>query len=395
MKIIIHDYAGHPFQVLLSKRLAELGHEVAHLYFADDPGPKGNFSHGEVVLEKLTFIGINLEKDYSKSNLIKRWTGDISYGRKVAKFIEEWAPDVVFSGNTPLDAQRQILKACGQNSSKFVFWIQDFYSIAIDKILRKKIPFFGAMLGAYYKRVERHLLARSDAIVVITESFKKQLSTWAIAADRTYVIPNWGALTEIPEVPAPTKWQREMGFDSKIPLLVYTGTLALKHNPELLVSLAKKNKDAKVVVIASGVGVDVLVRRVREEKLQNVEVMPLQPFELLPQVLGSASALIAIIERDAGEFSVPSKVLSYLCAGRPIILAAPVENLASQIITDSRAGMVAEPEDIERFSNLFKSIKNNKVENYGANARQYAEANFDIRRVAERFEKIASSVTNN
>ena len=34
MKIIVHDYAGHPFQVQLSRRLASRGHEVLHLYCA-------------------------------------------------------------------------------------------------------------------------------------------------------------------------------------------------------------------------------------------------------------------------------------------------------------------------------------------------------------------------
>ena len=41
MKIVIHDFAGHAFQVELSRALADLGHEVSHVYFANDPGPKG------------------------------------------------------------------------------------------------------------------------------------------------------------------------------------------------------------------------------------------------------------------------------------------------------------------------------------------------------------------
>ena len=50
-----------------------------------------------------------------------------------------------------------------------------------------------------------------------------------------------------------------------------------------------------------------------------------QPFEVLPDVLGSADVLVAILEPDAGVFSVPSKVLSYFCAGRPVLLAVPVK----------------------------------------------------------------------
>jgi hypothetical protein len=41
MKILVHDFAGHPFQVQLSGELARRGHTVLHTYFADIPGPKG------------------------------------------------------------------------------------------------------------------------------------------------------------------------------------------------------------------------------------------------------------------------------------------------------------------------------------------------------------------
>ena len=40
MKIAIHDYVGHPFQVHLSRNLAQRGHDVCHIYCVDNPGPK-------------------------------------------------------------------------------------------------------------------------------------------------------------------------------------------------------------------------------------------------------------------------------------------------------------------------------------------------------------------
>ena len=55
-------------------------------------------------------------------------------------------------------------------------------------------------------------------------------------------------------------------------------------------------------------------------------------------MLASATVLIGILEEDAGVFSVPSKVLSYLCAGRPIVLCAPAENLASRTLLEAEAG---------------------------------------------------------
>ena len=60
MRCVIHDYAGHPFQVHLSRHLAKRGHEVFHLYFADNPGPKGIMINQSSDPPCLRFIGVRL-----------------------------------------------------------------------------------------------------------------------------------------------------------------------------------------------------------------------------------------------------------------------------------------------------------------------------------------------
>ena len=44
MRIIVHDYVGHPFQVQLSRELARRGHEVLHLYCSSFVTPRGELT---------------------------------------------------------------------------------------------------------------------------------------------------------------------------------------------------------------------------------------------------------------------------------------------------------------------------------------------------------------
>ena len=46
-------------------------------------------------------------------------------------------------------------------------------------------------------------------------------------------------------------------------------------------------------------------------------LLPFQPYADLPDVLGSGDILVVLLEQDAGEFSVPSKTLSYLAPVDP------------------------------------------------------------------------------
>ena len=63
-------------------------------------------------------------------------------------------------------------------------------------------------------------------------------------------------------------------------------------------------------------------------------MLPYQPFDRLPEVLASADVLVVILEPEAGRFSVPSKTLSYLCAGRAVLGSMPATNPAARLLTE-------------------------------------------------------------
>ena len=391
MRIAVHDYAGHPFQVDLSRELARRGHAVWHIYFAGDKGPKGTMSRTLEDPKGLEFLPIDINRDYSKSNFITRRANDINYGRLVAKQILELKPDLVISGNTPLDAQKSIIAATHRADGKFINWIQDFYSLAIARLIGNKWFGLGALIAEYYRLLDRCQLADSDGAVLISEDFRRSLTGFEQRPDRVVVIPNWGAIEGIPLRPKDNAWSRARSLHDNF-VFLYSGTLGLKHNPEALVALADAFSDkpeVRVVVAASGIGRERLDEIVAVSPRPNLVTLPLQPIGDFPDMLGSADVFVAVLENDAGQFSVPSKVLSYLCAGHPILLAAPTANLASQMIRGAEAGLVMGSHDtddlIEAARKLYKD--SNARERMAKAARVYAEGNFMINNVTTRFEQ--------
>jgi glycosyltransferase involved in cell wall biosynthesis len=110
----------------------------------------------------------------------------------------------------------------------------------------------------------------------------------------------------------------------------------------------------------------------------------------LPGVLACADLLLAILEPEAGEFCVPSKVLTYMCVGRPILLAAASNNLASRTLVQYNCGSVVDPSDSAGFVEASVALLSDRSRalEMGAEARRYAEGNFDIEKIASRFESI-------
>jgi colanic acid biosynthesis glycosyl transferase WcaI len=386
LRIAIHDYAGHPFQFELSRELARRGHQVRHFYFAEDIGPKGASGRGPGDPPTLSIEPISMG-GYSKTNLLRRRQGDIRYGKVAGKAIAAFAPDVVLSGNTPVEAQSEIMRASG--GSAFVFWVQDFFGLAAERLLAKRWMGLGRLVAAYYSRLEAGLLRRSDGVVVITDDFSRHVARAGVDPAKVAVIPNWGALDSIPERAKDNAWARSHGLADKF-VFLYSGTLALKHNPSRLLALARAfehDPSVRVVLAASGVSVDQLKALPDDQKPDNLVFLPLQPIALFPDMLGAADVLTALLEADAGEFSVPSKVLSYLCAGRPTLLSAPGGNLASRIVEQAGAGLCVAADDEAAFLSAARRLRDDAAwrQAAGSAARAYAEANFEIAAVADRF----------
>ena len=142
--------------------------------------------------------------------------------------------------------------------------------------------------------------------------------------------------------PKDNAWARKHGLHDKLCIL-YSGTLGLKHNPELILKLAinlQNRDDVKIVILSEGLGADYLREKKEELKLDNLMLLGFQPFEILIQIHGAADILMAILEKEAGIFSVPSKILTYHCAGRALLLAVPADNLAARIVHQNRTGLI-------------------------------------------------------
>jgi glycosyltransferase involved in cell wall biosynthesis len=391
MRIIVHDYAGHPFQVQLTRELASRGHDVLHLYCVSTHTPQAELRRREGD-PPFAIRGITLSQRIPKTSFVKRLRLEQQYGPALIAECQPFQPDVVISANTPSIPQARLARWCKRGGVRLVSWVQDIYGLAAYRLLKKKLPIVGHLVGQFFIHLDKLSARRSAAVVVIAEEFTDVLIQWGIDPARIHVMHNWAPLNDMPMRPRDNEWSRQKLLSEGV-RFVYSGTLAMKHNPALLLELARmidRDESGELIVVSEGPGVEWLAEQGAKQEIGTMRCLGFQPFDQLPNVLGSADVLVAILEADAGVFSVPSKVLSYLCAGRPVLLAVPKVNLSAKIVLDCGAGPVVEPTNIAGFCAAAKRlIESPKLrEEHGRNARAYAEAHFNIRHIGDRFESI-------
>ena len=391
MRIVICDYSGHPFQIELSRHLAARGHSVLHLHFAEFQTPKGAVTALAGDAPTFTVEAVSRGRPFAKDKFPRRRLQELQVGTLIAERALRFGPDIVIGCNMPLDAQRRLQQASARAGVAFVFWLQDIYSAAIGHYLGERLGLPGRMIGNHYTRLERGLLSSSDAVVAISERFLPLLAEWRIPAERISVIPNWAPLSEIHLVDKGNDWARLHGLHDKT-VALYTGTLGLKHNPAILLDLARAGaaQALQVVVLSEGNAARWLKQEARRSQLDNLTVLPFQPMKLYPQILGAGDILLAILGTEAAGFSVPSKILSYLAAGKPIVAAISSDNDAAKMIERGEAGLVALPNDSSTFITqvLALAADPGRRRGMGNNGRTFAERNFAIDGITDRFETV-------
>lgn len=393
MRILTSDFSGHAFPVQLSRSLAGRGHTVLHVSAESFQSPKGNLSRQADDPSSFVTVGVRTRDPFAKGTFVRRRAQEIELGRLIAEQITRFRPDIVISGNVPMDAQRLIQRAARRNDAGFIFWVQDLYGEAIGRILSAKIGPIGRAVGIFYTALEATLLRRSDHIVAIADDFLPIITRMTrLPASQMSVIENWAPLSEIPSAPRDNDWARD-----NLPIapfrIIYSGTLGFKHNPALLAAIARAGI-GEVIVFSEGAAADGLREQAKQEGLTNLDVRGWLPFNSLSKALAGADALVVILEPDASIFSVPSKVLTYMAIGRPILGALPAANLAARLIIDNEAGFVTTPGDASGLVDAARKIASdpNAAAMMGRKARAYAERAFNIDTITDRFEAIFEGI---
>jgi len=388
MKIVLHEMGTYTHRQELARALSSRGHEIAYLYCPSSRTPSRSsmcFTPGD----KVAVVPIDLDSEFAKWQLLKRFLQERAYGARVASVIASLRPDLVISGNTPIEIQAAIQKMCRHSGTPFLFWLEDVYSIGVKSVL-SKMPLIGALIAARYAQLERKVARQSDGIVAIADDFRDLAVDWGVDPDRITVIENWGAMPPDPPPQKDNDWAARHGLLGKH-VLLYSGALGFKHNPQLFLDLAtefREEENVRIVVISEGYGADWLSSRNRE--FAQLVLLPFQSAEDFRKALASADVLVAILEPTAAKYSVPSKVLAYMTAGRPILAAIPADNLAARTISAASAGLTADPENPSELRRLARSLieDGDRRRRLGDAGLAYARANFEINDIAARFEEV-------
>jgi glycosyltransferase involved in cell wall biosynthesis len=242
------------------------------------------------------------------------------------------------------------------------------------------------------RAVEAWILRRAARVAVISEAFRAPAEEAGARPERIVTLPNWSHV----RLPSGDRAdvRRRMGWPEDVDVVLHAGNMGFKQYLDNVLHAARlsSSHDRPMHFVFMGDGSQRARLESEAQGMANVQFLGLQPADDFMDILGAADVLLLNERATVRNMSLPSKITSYFCAGRPVVAAVPPDgSTAHELVRSGGAHLVA-PENPEALLDGLAAvvIDSGLSADLVRSARAYVETTLDkhiVLRQAEQFVK--------
>lgn len=239
---------------------------------------------------------------------------------------------------------------------------------------------------------------RAAGISVLCSGFRDKLIRRGVPAEKIGIVPTWADTETIRPLPRENDFRRRNGLAVDDFVMLHAGNMGLKQGLHTVVEAARLSEAsytrAKWLLVGDGEE----RRRLQESAaacgLSALRFLPLQPAETFPYMLAAADVLLLVQRADVTDSVIPSKLLTYMAAGRPIVASVNKDSEVARRIQEGDCGLIVPPEDPHSLVDAIQYLRAAGVEaqRLGHNGRVYVEERFGKRTVLGLYDRFLATV---
>ncbi len=241
-----------------------------------------------------------------------------------------------------------------------------------------------------FRRMESFLYRRADLITAHSEGNRHYIVNAGADPKRVRVIPNWIDTEAIQPMDRQNDLRAGLGLADKF-IVSFAGIMGFSQDLETVLEsagLLKNQRDIAFLIVGDGVEKPKLEKIARDNDLDNVYFLPMQPKDKYPEVLAASDVCLATLRQEVRTPVVPSKILSIMAAGRPVLASLPLEGDAPQLIAAAQCGRSIPPGNPQAMAQAILQFYRDVEprERMGAKGREYVVRHFSLQHSAELLE---------
>ncbi|MCQ8897730.1 glycosyltransferase family 4 protein [Limnobacter humi] len=293
-------------------------------------------------------------------------------------------PALVFAVLQPLPVGVMLLWVAKLRGFKLIFNVQDLHPDVVIDLGLVRNPVVIRLL----KWMERKAYAGADALAVICDGFKQHVRSHG-AVQPVAVIPNWIDVDEIhPDPAAGAAFLTSHGLNPNKPVVLYAGTIGHVSGAQVVIDAARQLPGVQWLFVGEGPVLADLKRQAHG--MSHIYFLPFQPRAQLNAVQNCAALSLVSLLPGKGTYSVPSKVLGYMAAGKPVLASVDANSETARLVDDAECGWVVPAGDANALAQAVQQLLGDPsaAGRMGLQGRLYLETRYSRRAVCTEYETL-------
>jgi glycosyltransferase involved in cell wall biosynthesis len=290
---------------------------------------------------------------------------------------------VVYSPPLPLGLSAWLIRVF--KKTPFVFNVQDLFphNLIETGLMKKGIAF------SIFEKLEKFIYSRADRITVHAESNVDHILDRGGIASKVSAMSNWVDTDEIVINGSPEPFATQYNLQGCF-IASFAGVLGHLQDLDVVLDAAEATKSEyaiKWLIVGDGVQRQRLEDSAKVRKLNNVLFVPMVPRNVYPQVLYASSVCLATLKKEVTIPVVPSKILSIMASGKPVVTCMDTEGDAPRLVRDADCGYTLPAGDGAALAKVVRTLHNdrNLGVTMGVNGRKYAESKLSLNAATEKY----------
>ncbi len=245
------------------------------------------------------------------------------------------------------------------------------------------------------RRVEAFAYRKADRVVCICDGFVEKLTALRIASDGLKMIPLWGDTDKVYPIAGVTKFRQANNLTESQFLIMHTGNMGKKQDLMKVVQTAELSRnlpDLVWLLVGQGEERSAIAEEISRRQLNNIVLLPLQPEEGLPEMYSAADVLLLHQKVAIVDSVIPSKLLTYMAAGRPVLAAVSNKSETARYVERAKCGLIVHPEDPRALLDAALSLRSDELlrRKLGSNGRAYVLEHFTKDKILREYDLLFS-----
>lgn len=229
--------------------------------------------------------------------------------------------------------------------------------------------------------MEDFVYRNAESVFCLCEAFIISLTKRGIPSVKLHVIPDWADTENIRPIFGDGRFRATHGIRPGQFLALHTGNMGKKQdllNVVRAAELTRHDKELVWVIVGQGEERKLIETEIANRDLANIRLLPLQPADALCQMYAAADLLVLNQKAAVKDAVIPSKLLAYMSAGRPVLAAVSAASETARLVHQAKCGLIVSPENAAALAKGAASLRANPSlrQAMGMNGRSYVDNNF-------------------